>query len=71
MYVVFSTGENQLEIWLNLFNIRMFGLKIITDFQPFFCLSIVKFYILACLGTEKYRGGLTLACGIYLNAWDL
>lgn len=65
MYVLFSTEENQLEIWLNLFTIRMFGLKNITDFRPFFFLSIVKFYVLACLWTEKYRGGLNL------KAWDL
>lgn len=71
MYVLFSTEEKHLEIWLNLFTLRTFGLKNITDFRPFFCFSIVKFYILACLWTEKYRGRLNLACRIYLNAWDL
>lgn len=32
MRVHFSTGENQLEIWLNLFTSRTFGLKNITNF---------------------------------------
>lgn len=32
MCVHFSAGENQLEIWLNLFTIRTFVLKNITNF---------------------------------------
>jgi len=71
MCVLFSTGGNQLEIWLTLFTIRTFDLKSVTNFQPLFFLSVVKFYVLACLWTEKYRGGLNSACRIYLNAWDL
>lgn len=67
--MVFSTGENQLEIWLNFLLLERLVLKILPISNQSF--PSVKFYVLACLWTEKSRGGLNLACRTYLNAWHI